>query len=68
MFFSVFCCLSIALCITVFGVLGAWGGIGLELHVPNKLKTVRPAWGGAPNPKIKRAGKSNEKTHQMVRS
>ena len=33
----------ITLCITVFGVLGAWGGIGLELHAPNKIKTVRPA-------------------------
>jgi hypothetical protein len=34
----------ITLCITVFGVLGTWGGFGLELHAPNKIKIARPAW------------------------
>ena len=34
----------ITLCITVFCVFGAWGGIGLELHAPNKIKTARPTW------------------------
>lgn len=27
----------------VFGVWGAWGGIGLDLCAPNKMKTARPA-------------------------
>ena len=34
---------SITLCITVFGVLWAWGGIGLELQPLVKIKTARPA-------------------------
>lgn len=32
----------ITLCITVFGGFCAWGGIGLKLHAPNKIKTIRP--------------------------
>ena len=33
----------ITVCITVFGVLGAWGGNGLELQPLVRIKTVRPA-------------------------
>ena len=40
---AVFFYMCITLCITVFGVFGAWGGIGLELHTPNKIKTAHPA-------------------------
>ena len=29
-------------CITVFGVLGSWGGKGLRLHALTKIKTARP--------------------------
>ena len=33
----------ITLCITVFGVLGAWGGNGLELQPLVRIKIARPA-------------------------
>jgi hypothetical protein len=48
----------ITLCITVFGGFGAWGGIGLELHAPNKIKAHPPRTDSAPNIKINRAKKT----------
>ena len=47
--------------ITVFGGLGAWGGIGLDLHAPNKIKIVRLAQVARQAQKPDRAGKPNKK-------
>ena len=57
----------ITVCITVFGVLGSWGGFGLELHAQSKIKTIRPARLRHPTQKPTKQRKSNEKTHRMVR-
>jgi hypothetical protein len=47
----------ITLCITVFGVLGSWGGNGLELRAPVKIKMVRPAQAAHPIQKSTGQGK-----------
>jgi hypothetical protein len=33
----------ITLCITVFGIFSTWGGNGLRLYTPVKIKIARPA-------------------------
>ena len=45
----------------------AWGGIGLDLHAPNEIKTVRPTRLRHPKQKSTGQGTPNKKTHQMVR-
>ena len=44
-----------------FGGFGAWGGIGLDLHAPNKIKTARPARLRCPTQNPTGQGKLNKK-------
>jgi hypothetical protein len=57
----------ITLCITVFGALGSWGGSGLELRVPVKIKTARPAQMARQTQKSKKQRNPTKKTHRLVR-
>ena len=42
-------------------VLGAWGGVGLELRTPVKIKTIRPAQAVHSTQKSKEQGNPNKK-------